>query len=124
MFPPSNTVARWVADDLDSPFALWEENFSNAIGHARGLEAVEVFVELGGGGGAALYIFDGKNYWSPVYEERATEWQFEQHTGHAAGVHSSWYDFEFDPEAWAREVLDNYESSDYEDVGTRIPLVY
>lgn len=119
MFPPSNTVARWTkGDDL---FEQWAENFETATGLDT---AVEAFVELGGGGGAALYIFDGKYYWSPVYEERATEWQFEQHTGHAAGVHSSWDDFEFDPEEWALEVLDNYEALDYENIGTRIPLVY
>jgi hypothetical protein len=126
MFPPSNTVGRWVHDGHGGPdiFALWEENFSDAIGHERGLKAVEVFVELGGGGGAALYIFDGKNYWSPVYDQSAVEYQFESQTGHAAGVHSSWDDFEFDPYAWALEILDNYEAFDYENVGTRVPTVF
>jgi hypothetical protein len=59
-----------------------------------------------------------------VYDQEAVEYQFESQTGHAAGVHSSWDDFEFDPYAWALEILDNYEAFDYENVGTRVPTVF
>ena len=90
---------------------------------ATGLDtAVEVFVELGGGGGAALYVFDGKNYWSPVYEELADRNQFERETGHDAGVHSAWDDYEFDPEEWAWHV--SWDEYEYLNLGTRVPLVY
>lgn len=117
MFPPSNTVARWTKGD--ELFERWAENLETATGLDT---AVEVFVELGGGGGAALYVFDGKNYWSPVYEELADRNQFERETGHDAGVHSAWDDYEFDPEEWAWHV--SWDEYQYLNVGTRVPLVY
>ena len=126
MFGPATTVARYV--EGDGIFRLWAGDFRLATGNAG---AVEVFVDEGVGGGAALIIFDGKEYWSPVYEQpdaahnqflrvNGKEPRWDKPTGDYLD------DFEFDPDEWAVYAFEYLVdcSTPYECYGTTVPRIY
>ena len=125
MFGPATTVARYVkGHDI---FHLWAEDFSLA-GHGK---AMEVFVDEGVGGGAALFIYDGKEYWSPVYDQTdAAHDQFirvnnrdprwDEPTGDYLDV------VELDPDEWAVYAFEYLSGIDteYINYGTTVPRIY
>jgi hypothetical protein len=127
MIGPSHAGARFTpGHDM---FDAWAERFADA---ELGRTAVEVFVEVGSGEGAALFVYDGKEYWSPIYDQGAQEAQFIHEFEGEHDRSPDWskdadsdaaMNHEFDPERWASDMLE-LDELEWDNYLTEVPTVY
>lgn len=128
MIPPSHTSARFTKGD--ELFDAWAKRFDDEA--SSSLPAVEVFVEVGGGTGAALFVYDGKQYWSPTYDPQAQEQQFidtyDCDHGHLPDwskeeVSDEAMNYEFDSALWAEDMLE-LDDIEWRNYDTEVPRVF
>ena len=124
------TLERYV--NPHSTFKRWNNLFHTATN--RG--AIEVIIDEGALGTIALYLFDGKDYWTPnrAYDENAIMNQFISVTGREPKLveETNLYEeldlYDFDADLWQEELADAIEDNKEQDsieywtnYGTKIP---
>ena len=124
------TLKRYV--NPHRAFIRWNKLFYAAT--KRG--AIEVFIDEGVLGTVALYLFDGKDYWTPkrAYDENAVMNQFRSVTGREpklveeTNLYEELDEYDFDADLWQEEIAeaieDNYEEESIEhwdNYGPKLP---
>tara|TARA_R100001086_G_C11815101_1_gene252651 strand:- start:539 stop:943 length:405 start_codon:yes stop_codon:yes gene_type:complete len=126
------TLERYV--NPNKTFIRWNELFYKATN--RG--AIEVIIDEGALGTIALFIFDGKDYWTPnrAYEENAVMNQFMIRTGREpklveeTNLYEELDEYDFDADLWqetmADAIEDNHEQESIEhwdNYGPKLPYL-